>query len=105
MLRARRAREKIFGNELFADPAWDILLVSFVAQLRHEKISISGLCALAAVPATTALRWIVKLEQDGLLTREDDLMDHRRAWIRITAAGTAAMLRFFSSVKSAPLLV
>ena len=100
MLRARRTRDKIFGDELFADPAWDILLESLAAYLRRQKISVSGLCAVAAVPATTALRWIVKLEQEGLLTREDDPLDHRRTWICITEAGLAAMLRYFASVEA-----
>ena len=100
MLRARRTRDKIFGDELFADPAWDMLLESLAAHLRRQKISVSGLCAVAAVPATTALRWIVKLEQEGLLTREDDPLDHRRTWICITDAGLSAMLRYFESVEA-----
>ena len=105
ILRARRARDKVFGSELFADPAWDILLESFLTHLRHTRISISGLCAVAAVPATTALRWILKLEQDDLLTREDDLLDHRRTWIQLTDRGMIAMQRYFAMVGSAPTLV
>ena len=105
ILRARRARDEVFGSDLFADPAWDILLESLLTHLRQTRISVSGLCAVAAVPATTALRWILKLEQDGLLTREDDLLDNRRTWIRLTDRGMAAMQRYFAMVLSAPSLI
>src|SRR5438067_13561168 len=44
ILRSRRQREKIFGDELFGEPAWDILLELFSAELAQRKLSVSGAC-------------------------------------------------------------
>ncbi len=57
--RKRRLRERMFGNpDLFADPAWDILIDLFIASEEGRKISVSSACIASAVPTTTALRWI-----------------------------------------------
>jgi len=58
VIRARRARAQFFEATLFADPAWDMLLELFASELGTERMSVTALCAGAAVPPTTALRWI-----------------------------------------------
>ncbi|WP_338503984.1 MarR family transcriptional regulator [Sphingomonas kaistensis] len=89
--KARRMREQIFGRDLFADPAWDILLEGFACHLEQRRLSIGRLSTAAAVPATTALRWIVNLEKNGWLAREDDPYDGRRSWVRLSEKALAAM--------------
>jgi hypothetical protein len=98
ILKARRARDRIFGGELFADPAWDMLLDAFAAHLASERLAVTALCRGAAVPATTALRWLGKLEADGLLTRKQDEADGRRHWIELSPRGVALMQRYFESI-------
>jgi hypothetical protein len=84
-IRLRRRRDTIFGNGLFADPAWDMLLDLFLARERGLRpVSTSSLCIAAAVPATTALRWIDILVRRGLLSRHADPKDRRRVFIRLT---------------------
>jgi hypothetical protein len=56
-LRHRRERERLLPD-LFADPAWDILLDLFAASIERRPVSVSSACVAAAVPPTTALRWI-----------------------------------------------
>jgi hypothetical protein len=58
IIKKRRLRERFFGAELFADPAWDILLDLKAAGLEGQNVSVSSLCIAAAVPPTTALRWV-----------------------------------------------
>jgi hypothetical protein len=91
VIAARRARERIVGSDLFADPAWDMLLELYAASVAQRRVSISDLSIASTVAATTSLRWIDKLESVGLLTRRNDPLDARRIWIEISADGTARM--------------
>jgi hypothetical protein len=83
-LRARRQREDLFPAELFADPAWDLLLDLFASRIEGHLVSISDACIAAGVPTTTALRWIGKLESAHLVRRRPDTMDCRRTNIELT---------------------
>lgn len=97
-LKARRARTQFFGPDLFADPAWDILLEAYAAHLTEQSTSVSALCNAAAVPSTTALRWIRKLEEVGLLERREDPADGRRCWIELTGAGSTMMRGYLEAI-------
>ena len=83
LLASRRQREAMFGSHLFADPAWDMLLDLFAAHEENVNVSTSSLCIAAAVPATTALRWISGMTTDGILIRRGDPCDRRRTWIAL----------------------
>lgn len=101
LIRARRKREAIFGGDLFADPAWDILLELYAAILVQRRVSISELCKAAAVPGTTALRWIEKLHRLEWLSRRADPLDSRRVFVELTPRATAAMHRYFEETAGA----
>lgn len=91
VIAARAARRRHFDADLFADPAWDILLELYALSCEQQRTSVSKLCISAGVPATTALRWIEKLDADGLVTRQDDPLDGRRVWVALSDKGTTAM--------------
>jgi hypothetical protein len=96
MIRARRLRDQFFRSEIFADPAWDMLLDLFAARLEKRRVAVSSLCIAAAVPSTTALRWIKSLCDQGLFVRLADAEDGRRVFIELldtTAAAMEAYLR------------
>jgi hypothetical protein len=96
----RRKREAIFGNpDLFGEPAWDILLDLYIAHGEGKPVSVSSACIGSASPATTGLRWLGVLADEGLILREADAADHRRVMVRLTTAGVSAMERFFDSVE------
>ncbi|WP_404335543.1 MarR family transcriptional regulator [Sphingomonas sp. MMS12-HWE2-04] len=82
-LAQRRQRDRYFPGTLFADPAWDVLLDLYVAGLENRRVSVSNVCLAAAVPTTTALRWIGLLEEEGLVQRFDDPGDRRRAYLQL----------------------
>ncbi len=93
----RRRRSKIFqSDELFGEPAWDILLDLFIAAKERRRVSVTSACIGSAVPSTTALRWITILERGGLLMREADPGDARRVYVRLSPRGYEAMLEYFS---------
>jgi hypothetical protein len=99
VIRARRLRAQFFAEELFADPAWDMLLDLFAADLERRQVSVSSLCIAAAVPPTTALRWIGTLHDAGLFERQADPSDRRRAYIGLSAKGLEGMRSYASAVK------
>lgn len=105
MLKLRRRRERFFESELFADPAWDILLELYAAKLAQQKISVGSLCVGAAVPATTALRWISLLERKGLIERKADPMDGRRFHLALSNTGLDSMARYFRTVPKEALFI
>ena len=98
MIRARRLRDELFGEGLFADPAWDILLDLTAARIERRSVAVSSLCIAAAVPATTALRWIKQLTDAGLLRRVADPDDGRRVFIELTERAADAMTTYFGAL-------
>lgn len=100
LIRLRRDRERHFPAEMFADPAWDTLLDLAAARLEGQRVSVSSLCIAAAVPTTTALRWIRSLSEAGIFERRTDETDLRRTWIGLSdgaAEAVMAWLRRFAA--------
>lgn len=91
----RKNRGKMFSQHLFADPAWDMLLELYAAELAQFRLSTSTLCGAATVPQTTALRWINTLEKEGLVSRRSDPMDRRRVFVRLSPEGVSCMEAYF----------
>jgi len=99
---ARNRRGAFLSPELFADPAWDILLDLFLAHQSQLKISVSSLCVASNVPSSTALRWVRTLEDQGLVERVADPLDDRRHSIALTQRGIDALAGYFSTLPSPP---
>jgi DNA-binding MarR family transcriptional regulator len=98
VIRARRLRSRFFDDELFADPAWDMLLDLFQAEAAQHRVPVSSLCIAAAVPPTTALRWIRSMTDAGLLQRRPDPNDGRRVFIELSPRASRAMRNYFAEV-------
>lgn len=81
---ARRYRAAIVSDAHLGEPAWDILLDLFVAQRLGLRVSILDACIAANVPSTTALRYVRRLEDDGLILRSADTNDRRRSYVRLS---------------------
>lgn len=98
IIRQRQLRARFFKGDLFADPAWDILLDLTAARVEHARVSVSSLCIASGVPPTTALRWIGQMTDAGLLQRVEDETDRRRAFITLTDQAADAMARYFAEL-------
>jgi DNA-binding MarR family transcriptional regulator len=98
VIRQRQLRAKFFDPELFADPAWDILLDLTAARAEHTRVSVTSLCIASGVPPTTALRWIGQMTGTGLLERVEDESDRRRAFIALSDGAADAMARYFAAL-------
>lgn len=98
-IRARRMRDEFFMPGLFADPAWDMLLDLYAAEGEGHPVSVSSLCIAAAVAPTTALRWIARMQEDGLLERRPDEADRRRAFMALTEVARLGMREYVDAVR------
>lgn len=104
-VRARRLRANFFGEGVFEDPAWDMLLDLFAAELEGGRVSVSSLCIAAHVAPTTALRWIGRLSDAGLFERRPDPNDRRRVFIALSPQGSAAMRGYVGALARAGMVL
>jgi hypothetical protein len=105
IIRARRGRPRFSDQDLFADPAWDMLLDLTAARLEGREVSVSSLCIAAAVPATTALRWIGQLCKKGVLVRRTDQSDGRRVLVQLAEDPAAKMIAYLEAAQAGGLAV
>ena len=94
LINLRKLRNKHLDPSFFGEPAWDILLDLYVSQHSARDVSISSACLGAGAPNTTGLRWLAKLEQDGLIERRDDQFDRRRAYVRLSTEGERRVVAY-----------
>ncbi len=100
----RQARSRFFDPELFGDPAWDMLLDLTAAHGEGAQVSVTSLCIAAAVPATTALRWLTQMVESGIFVRVPDPADKRRAFIALSDRSLAGMAGYFASLRGPVML-
>ena len=98
LIAARRCRTRYLSQELFADPAWDMLLVLLHAELAKKPVSVSSVCIASGVPQTTGLRWLKILEQRGLVLRKFDARDRRRIFVELSSDTSEALRRYIREV-------
>lgn len=103
VIRSRRLRDQHFARGLFEDPAWDMLLDLYAAELEGTRVSVSSLCIAAAVAPTTALRWINRMTEAKLFDRRPDPFDRRRVFLGLSADARDKMDRYFGGLLAAGL--
>lgn len=83
-IHARRARAGILCENLFGEPAWDMILDLFVAARTKRLVTVWNACLAARVPGTTGLRYLKLLEREGDVVRSPDPGDRRRFHVRLS---------------------
>lgn len=97
LYRLRRARSRYIRADLFGEPGWDMLLDLYIARNEKRRVSTSSLCIAAAVPPTTALRWIARLEGEGVIRRYSAKDDKRLTLVEITDDAFDRLTAFFTA--------
>jgi DNA-binding MarR family transcriptional regulator len=95
-LKLRRAREKYFPDGYFNGSLWDILLELDHAERFGWRYSVSDVGIDSKIPLTTALRYLLTLECDGMIVRTLDPQDRRRTHVTLTAKARAAIEQSFN---------
>lgn len=98
IIRAQQARERYLPPELLSDPAWGMLLELFHGELAGRRVSLSMLRDAAAVPDSTASRWLKALEGHGLAVRRPDAHQGEGGVVELTAKGSAALRGYFRDI-------
>jgi predicted transcriptional regulator len=98
--KARRERERVFNDDIFADPAWDLLLDLFVRTARNEQISVSSACHGANVPEATALRYLKVLTERKYVERFSHPNDKRSTTLKMTPLGNRLMIEWLEHCRS-----
>ena len=94
----RDLRKKMLGAECFSGPAWDLLLHLFESYVLQRRDTIGNVCDGAGWPATTAIRWLYRLEDNGMVSLSNDHLDNRRRYVELSAAGVEAMTNYFAGI-------
>lgn len=100
ILQARLERNACFPGELFSDPAWDMLLDLYAAELGQVRVSVTSLCIASNAPTSTALRWISTLEREHLIERRADPLDGRRFFLSLTKDAVERFDRYFAALRN-----
>ena len=94
-----RARRAVYlPSELFAEPAWDILLELYAFELVARMVNESELGERINVPATTTSRWLKVLDAQDLIARSVDPNDASQVRVVLTQRALEALEGYFSDV-------
>lgn len=100
MLKQREIRRDLLGDELYDGPAWDVILDLYIAHEESKPISLTGVGLAGGVPATTALRWIRRLDTLGYISRLPDPADGRRTTVALTPKILRKVKLYFSRLRA-----
>lgn len=96
----RALRKSLLGEVFFSGPSWGILLHLFHSHLRQLRETIGSLQVATGTPMTTLLRWVERLESEGLIVSRGDPLDARRRFVELTRPGTEIMTRYFKGASA-----
>ena len=93
----RGLRNQIFGEDLFWDPAWDMLLQLSEASADPSGIQVDDLMRPPSGSGTSRLRHLDLLESRGLVERfkGDGAL---KTSVRLTEAGQAALMKLIAAM-------
>lgn len=89
ILLVRRARRDALGNDIFSDPAWDIILELYGAWLGGRRCTPTELAVSIETPLSTTTRWLIALNQRGLIEAFDK--NDKHAPVSLTNEGASKM--------------
>lgn len=96
ILLLHRSRAAVFRSHLFSDPAWDLLLQLYAAELDHRDCSLSELIEAVAMPKSVVARWITALVDAGLVVSNGNPQKADCLSISITPDAAARMERLIA---------
>lgn len=80
----RRRRVAVFGQSMFGEAAWDMLLALYILDMSGQRQTVGGLMQFAGTPTTTAKRWLDFLSARDLVQREPHPTDGRTFFVSLT---------------------
>lgn len=94
---ARRMRATLFGQNLFADPGWDIMLAMFQAELEGREITLEHLSETLRLSLSTVVGQVGSMERRGLvIEHRTSPNSRRRRAVRLSPLAVDAMASWLS---------
>lgn len=72
VLAFRRSRSRFLPAELFAEPAWDLLLEVFIADTEGCRLTAQDVSERSNISPSVMSRWLMHLAQSGVIIGGDD---------------------------------
>jgi hypothetical protein len=91
---SRTIRGGFFSDDVLGEAPWNMLLALYIARGRGYRLKVSDACYESQVPATTALRWIEHLVNEGWAERRPNHLDARSFLVEITEEGVRRMTAY-----------
>ena len=98
IIHSRRLRERHFQRSMFGEPAWDVLLLTYIGDTSGERQTPSKLARWTGVPLSTVARWIEYLEHQQLVERQPHPNDKRTVFVRLLPKGRQAMTNYLTDM-------
>ena len=92
----RRRRIRMFGQSMFGEAAWDMLLALYIMEPAGARETVGNLMRRAGTPITTANRWLGFLVAHGLVRRVEHPTDRRTSFVSLTDTARTKMDEYFS---------
>ena len=94
----RKFRRQLLGSpHLFGEPAWDMLIELFIHACEGKRVSMSELCLITDIPASSALRLVHRLRDGQMVVLVPDVTDGRRHFVELTNDTLRRVREYFSA--------
>lgn len=94
LLAWRSLRAEVLGCNLLNDPAWDLLLHVYAAELANRPVTLLELASALRINASSVHRWARALEEEGLVELGQS-PDPASGSLRLTDRGIGGMHALF----------
>jgi DNA-binding MarR family transcriptional regulator len=98
----RRERRRFFGDAIFSEPAWDMLLALSCAAAKGLSINAHALTRMTGVSVSVAQRWLTVLEDAALVVRRKSPENMLFEAVELSETGCDKMDGYFSQIGSGP---
>lgn len=83
----RKSRTRFFDESLFGEPGWDMILALYIADVEGYRLKVTDLVNESQATSSTALRWIDRLHELGLVHRRENTLDRRSHYLEMPVDG------------------
>lgn len=96
---ARAGIGQFFEPNLFADPAFDMLLFMFLEDDAGRAVETSSCYRASGVPRTTAIRWINMMVANGMFISAPHPTDRRLTLLRLSDDAREGVRRWLNGMR------
>ena len=79
----RKTRDRFFDQDMFGEPAWEIILALYLSDAEGYRLKVTDLVNESRASASTALRWIDRFQELGLIHRRENPLDRRSHFLEM----------------------